>query len=57
MIRRTGFASQRSGRLGVPPLAETHAHLHLTDEQYWAGGGDLAVAMKNVGPGENELLR
>ena len=52
LITNTGGPHRYDG----PPLAETHAHLHITEEQYMAGGGDLAAAMKNVGLGESEIL-
>lgn len=36
-------------------LAQSHAKLHITDEQFMAGGMDFSQAMKNLGYGENEI--
>jgi len=38
------------------PLSETHAHLHITNEQFLAGGADFASAMRNVGATEADTL-
>ena len=36
-------------------LAQSHAKLHITDEQFMAGGMDFSQAMKNLGYGEDAI--
>jgi len=51
LITATGGPTRYEG----PPLRETHAHLHLTDAQFLAGGADFAEAMRNVGASEADI--
>ncbi|HMM75862.1 MAG TPA: group 1 truncated hemoglobin [Gammaproteobacteria bacterium] len=52
LVTATGGPQRYAG----PPLAETHAHLHLTSAQFIAGGDDLVAAMTNVGVSATETL-
>lgn len=52
LITATGGPTRYEGR----PLNETHAHLHLTNAQFLAGGTDFAEAMRNVGATEADTL-
>lgn len=51
LITVTGGPTRYEG----PPLRETHAHLHLSDAQFLAGGADFAQAMRNVGAAEADI--
>ena len=51
IISHTGGATPYVGA----SLAQSHAKLHITDEQFMAGGTDFSQAMKNLGYGENEI--
>lgn len=51
LISHTGGATPYVGA----SLAQSHAKLHITDEQFMAGGMDFSQAMKNLGYGENEI--
>ncbi len=37
-------------------MHEPHAHLHLTNTQFLAGGTDFAEAMRNIGATEADTL-
>lgn len=52
MITATGGPTRYEG----PPLNETHAHLHLSNAQFLAGGTDFAEAMRNVGAAEADII-
>lgn len=51
IISHTGGATPYVGT----SLAQSHAHLHITDEQFMAGGTDFSQAMKNRGYGDDEI--
>lgn len=51
LISHTGGATPYVGA----SLAQSHAKLHITDEQFMAGGMDFSQAMKNLGFGETEI--
>lgn len=38
-----------------PSLTESHARLHLTDDDFLAAGGDVVQAMTNLGYGQDEI--
>ena len=45
IVSRTGGPPVYNG----PPLTESHGHLNLTNEIFVLGGGDVPVAMKELG--------
>ncbi len=51
IIAHTGGATPYVGAT----LAQSHAKLNITDEQFMAGGMDFSQAMKNLGYAENEI--
>lgn len=51
LITATGGPRRYEG----PPLQESHAHLHLSNAHFLAGGEDFFQAMKNVGIEEEAI--
>ena len=47
----TGGPQTYNGR----SMTAAHEHLHLTDADFLAAGGDIVTAMKTMGYGENEI--
>lgn len=52
LITATGGTKRYEGR----PLNQTHAHLHIIDAQFLAGGADFAEAMKVAGAPEEDIV-
>jgi hemoglobin len=52
LVTATGGPPRYEG----PPLSATHAHLHLTNAHFLAGGEDFSQAMRNVGMAESEIV-
>jgi len=52
LITATGGPKRYDG----PPLNQTHAHLHLSNAHFLAGGEDFSEAMTNVGASQDDIL-
>ncbi len=51
MAAGTGGEATYTGR----PMPAAHQHLHLTDADFLAAGGDIVTAMQSLGYGQNEI--